>query len=93
MKTRMTKSGYASAAILAVYTFAIFSAVGEDLYFCPNADGGGLTNWKDSSNNHGWYINKPNWTNSHGVAKAPTAGGWYCSSPTTMDRMCRSPLS
>ena len=58
---------------------AASSAMAEDLYFCPNADGKGATNWKDSSSNHGWYIGKSNWTNAQGVAKSPTASDvvWF----------------
>lgn len=58
---------------------AASSARAEDLYFCPNADGKGATNWKDSSSNYGWYIGKSNWTNAQGVAKSPTASDvvWF----------------
>ena len=67
-------------AVFAVGLLAAASSVmAEDLYFCPNADGKGATNWKDSSSNHGWYIGKSNWTNAQGVAKSPTASDvvWF----------------
>ena len=67
-------------AVFAVGLLAAASSVmAEDLYFCPNADGKGATNWKDSSSNYGWYIGKSNWTNAQGVAKSPTASDvvWF----------------
>jgi hypothetical protein len=74
--------------ILAVFAVGLLAAVppvaAEDLYFCPNANGAGLTNWKDSSNDHGWYIGKSNWTNAQGVAKSPTSSDvvWFYQAPT-----------
>ncbi|MBO7685937.1 MAG: hypothetical protein J6V72_06120 [Kiritimatiellae bacterium] len=63
---------------------AASSAMAEDLYFCPNADGKGGTNWKDSSSDHGWYIGKPNWTNAQGVVKTPSSSDvvWFYQAPT-----------
>ena len=50
--------------ILAVFAVGLLAAVSpvtaEDLYFCPNANGAGSTNWKDTSSDHGWYIGKSN---------------------------------
>ena len=63
------------ALSFAVVWAAASSAMAEDLYFCPNADGKGATNWKDSSSNHGWYIGKSNWTarsSAAGRTVAPT---------------------
>ena len=56
---------------MAVVCAAVFTVSAEDLYFCPNADGKGATNWKDSSSNHGWYIGKSNWTNAHASPTKP----------------------
>ena len=50
---------------------AVCSVSAEDLYFCPNANGAGGTNWKDSSSDHGWYIGKSNWTNAHASPTKP----------------------
>ena len=72
-------------AVLAAGLLAAVSPVAaEDLYFCPNANGAGQTNWKDASSDHGWYIGKPNWTNAQGVAKTPTSSDvvWFYQAPT-----------
>ena len=63
---------------------AASSARAEDLYFCPNADGKGATNWRDASSEYGWRINKANWTNALGEVKSATSSDviWFCQAPT-----------
>ena len=74
----MKKGSMFGRQVFCALSFAVAWAVvsqvlAEDLYFCPNADGKGATNWKDSSSDHGWYIGKPNWTNAQGVVKTPSS--------------------
>ena len=68
-----------AAVAIAVAWAAFCPASAENLYFCPNADGKGVENWKSSTENHGWWIGKGNWTNALGVVKTPTASDmiWF----------------
>ena len=78
------KLATAVSVAMAVAFAAVCTVSAEDLYFCPNANGAGGTNWKDSSSDHGWYIGKPNWTNAQGVAKTPSSSDvvWFYQAPT-----------
>ena len=64
---------------VAVAWAAVSSVLAEDLYFCPNADGAGVSNWNSAGSDFGWYIGKPNWTNALGEVKTPTSSDvvWF----------------
>ena len=78
-KGRMLGRQVSCALSFAVAWAAVCSVSAEDLYFCPNADGKGLSNWNDAGNDFGWYIGKGNWTNALGAVKTPTASDvvWF----------------